>query len=104
MAEEESNNKVAGRGAAITSLILGIIAIVLSFFGLVASEWWVLTFPIIALVVGIVGMVLAASARRRGYKGGIRIVGLIFSLIGIICGIVFIILCALIAGEVIALS
>ena len=57
------NNKIPGKGAAIASMVLGIIAVVLWFFGYSA---------IVSVVLGIIGLVLAGNAKKVGFEGGIR--------------------------------
>lgn len=50
-----------GKGAAIASLVLGIIAIVL---------WWFGYSSFISLILSIIGLVLASNAKKAGYVGG----------------------------------
>lgn len=85
-------NKVPGKGAATASLVLGIIAVVLWFFG------WT---SIISLVLGIIGIVCSSKSKKAGFEGGIRTAGFVLSLIGVIVGgIVFIscVACASLLG------
>ncbi len=96
------NDKVPGKGAAITSLVLGIIAIVLWFPSLVSI--YAIFCPILSLILGIIGIVFAGRARKQGYTGGIRTAGFVFSLIGLIGGIIFIICCVLIFGVFIGVE
>lgn len=77
------NGQVPGKGKAIASLVLGLVAIVCWFFGFSA---------IASLVCGIIGVALAGKAKKEGYVGGIRTAGFVLSLIGLIGGAVFFIL------------
>lgn len=72
-----------GKGKAVASLVLGIIALVCSLFGLIGS--------IIGLVCAIVGLVLASGAKKEGFVGGMATAGLVCSIIGLIlCAVTFI--------------
>ena len=78
---EESNGKIPGRGQAIASLVLGIISIVFVWFGYST---------LVGLACGIVGVFMAAGAKKRGYTGGMRTAGFVCSLVGtILCALVF---------------
>ena len=52
----ENNQNIPGKGAATASLVLGIIAVVLWFFGYTS---------IVSVILGIVGLVCAGNAKRR---------------------------------------
>lgn len=80
-----------GKGAAIASLVLGIIAIVL---------WWFGYSSFISLILSIIGLVLASNAKKAGYTGGIRTAGFVLSLIGLIGGAVIFISCVACAGLI----
>jgi hypothetical protein len=67
---EEGYYPQAGKGKAIASLVLGICSIVFCWF------------PVLGLIVGVVGLILAASSKREGYLGGMRTGGLVCSIIG----------------------
>ena len=84
------NNKIPGKGAAIASMVLGIIAVVLWFFGYSA---------IVSVVLGIIGLVLAGNAKKAGFEGGIRTAGFVLSLIGLIGGAVCFIACVACVGT-----
>ena len=71
------NEKIPGKGLAIASLVLGIIAVALWFFGYSA---------IISVVLGIIGIILASSAKKKGFDGGVRTAGLVLSIIGLVGG------------------
>ncbi len=81
------NDNVPGKGAATGSLVCGIIACVLACFSSAI-------FPsIIAIVLGIVGIVLSANAKKAGFNEGIRTAGFVLSLIGLILGAILLVCC-----------
>ena len=55
----EENNNIPGKGAATASLVLGIISVVLWFFGYSA---------LVSVILGIVGLILAGNAKISGRK------------------------------------
>ena len=65
----ENNTVVPGKGAATASLVLGILSVVF-----------------VSFVMGIIGLVLAASSKKAGFTGGTRTAGFVLSLIGLIIG------------------
>ena len=81
----EENNNIPGKGAATASLVLGIISVVLWFFGYSA---------LVSVILGIVGLILAGNAKKAGFNGGIRTAGFVLSLIGLIGGAIFFVACA----------
>lgn len=90
MAEFEEDAKTPqGRSQATASLVLGIIAVVLWFFGWSSS---------ISVVLGIIGLVLANKSKALGFNGGIRTAGFVLSLVGLIGGAVFFVSCVACAG------
>ena len=91
----ENNNNVPGKGSATASLVLGIISVVLWFFGYSA---------LISVILGIVGVVLASKSKAAGYNDGIRTAGFILSLIGIIGGALFFVACVACVGALGALG
>lgn len=58
----ENNDKIPGKGAATASMVLGIISVVLWFFGYSA---------LVSVILGIVGLILAGNAKKAGFVGGI---------------------------------
>ena len=80
----EENNNIPGKGAATASLVLGIISVVLWFFGYSA---------LVSVILGIVGLILAGNAKKAGFNGGIRTAGFVLSLIGLIGGAIFFVAC-----------
>lgn len=85
-----NNGKVPGHGAAVASMVLGIIAVVLWFFGYSS---------IISVILGIIGLVLAGNCKKAGYEGGIRTAGFVLSLIGFIGGAAVFIACVACVGT-----
>lgn len=87
----EENNKIPGKGAATASLVLGIISVVLWFFGYSS---------LISVILGIVGLILAGNAKKAGFNGGIRTAGFVLSLIGLIGGVIFFVACVACVGAI----
>ena len=85
----EENNNIPGKGAATASLVLGIISVVLWFFGYSA---------LVSVILGIVGLILAGNAKKAGFNGGIRTAGFVLSLIGLIGGAIFFVACVACVG------
>lgn len=86
----EENNNIPGKGAATASLVLGIISVVLWFFGYSA---------LVSVILGIVGLILAGNAKKAGFDGGIRTAGFVLSLIGLIGGAIFFVACVACVGA-----
>ena len=84
------NNKIPGKGAAVASLVLGIIGVVLWFFGYSSA---------ISVILGIIGLVLAANSKKAGFVGGVRTAGFVLSLISLIGGAIFFISCVACVGA-----
>ena len=87
---ENKNGSVPGKGAAVASMVLVIIAVVLWFFGYSA---------IVSVVLGIIGLILAGSSKKAGFDGGLRTAGFVLSLIGLIGGAFFFIACVACVGT-----
>lgn len=87
----EENNNIPGKGAATASLVLGIISVVLWFFGYSA---------LVSVILGIVGLILADNAKKAGFNGGIRTAGFVLSLIGLIGGAIFFVACVACVGAI----
>ena len=87
----ENNQNVPGKGAAVASLVLGIIAVVLWFFGYTS---------IVSVILGIVGPVCAGNAKKAGFMGGLRTAGFVLSLIGLIGGGIAFVACVACAGAI----
>ena len=84
------NQVVPGKGAATASMVLGIISVVLWFFGYSA---------LVSVVLVIIGLVLAGSAKKAGFEGGIRTAGFVLSLIGLIGGALVFVACVACVGT-----
>ena len=87
----EENNNIPGKGASTASLVLGIISVVLWFFGYSA---------LVSVILGIVGLILAGNAKKAGFNGGIRTAGFVLSLIGLIGGAIFFVACVACVGAI----
>ena len=87
---DNNNTNEPGKGAAIASLVLGIIAVVFWFFG--ASS-------IVSIICGIIGLILASNSKKQGFNGGIRTAGFVLSLIGLIGGALIFIACVACVGA-----
>ena len=87
----EENNNIPGKGAATASLVLGIISVVLWFFGYSA---------LVSVILGIVGLILAGNAKKAGFNGGIRTAGFVLSPIGLIGGAIFFVACVACVGAI----
>ncbi len=85
-----NNQSVPGKNAAVASLVLGIISVVLWFFGYSA---------IISVILSIIGLVLAGNSKKAGFEGGIRTAGYVLSLVGLIGGAIFFIACVACVGA-----
>ena len=86
-----NNGDVPGKGAATASMVLGIISVVLWFFGYSA---------IVSVILGVVGLILAGNAKKAGFMGGIRTAGFVLSLIGLIGGALVFIACVAVVGAI----
>lgn len=75
----------------IASLIIGIVALVLSFFGI---------FGWLSVILGIVGIILGALGRKDDAKRGVSTAGMVLSIIAVALGLIFWLACAAcIAGS-----
>jgi len=75
-----------GKGKAIASLVLGICAIVVPI-------------PILDIIMGVLGLVLASMSKNEGFNGGIRTGGLVCSIIGTVFAVIFTISCLATCGA-----
>ena len=83
----DNNNQsgqVPGQNEAVVSLIMGVIAVLLWFFGYSS---------IISVVLSIVGLVYASKSKQLGYNGPMRTAGFVLSLIALIGGALIFIAC-----------
>ena len=80
-----------GKNAAVTSMVLGIVAVVL----------WFLSFAaVVSVVLGIIGLVYANKAKTEGFRGGFYTAGFVLSLIGLIGGAIVVIVSIIAIGLI----
>ena len=85
----QPNGEIPGKNKAIATLVLGLISVVLWFFGYSS---------ILSVVLGIIGVVMASKSKEEGYDENIRTAGFILSVIGIIGGAIFFVACVACVG------
>ena len=84
-----NRNRVPGKGAAIASLVLGIVSLV----------FWFLSYSaFLSIVCGMAGLILASIAKKKGFTGDIRLAGFVLSLLGLVGGVLVFIACIGCAG------
>ena len=93
MYENDNRGQVPGQNDAVVSLVLGILSVVLWFFGYSS---------ILSVVLGVVGLVYASKSKQRGFDG--RTAGFVLSLIGVIGGAFVFIACIACVGAIGALG
>ena len=74
---------------AIAALVIGIISIVLSFFGM----------GIYGAILGIVGVVLGVLGKKDPERKGMATAGMVCSIVGIVLGLIFWIACLGVASS-----
>ena len=84
------NDTQPGKGAAIASLVLGIVSVIFWFFGAGAF---------IGLITGIIGLICSSNAKKQGFTGGIRTAGFVCSLIGLIGSALIFVACVACVGA-----
>ena len=89
--ENGNSSNQAGSGLAKASLVLGIISLVC-----LVINWMYLS--LVSIILGIIGLVLASSAKKEGNKSGIRTAGFVTSLIGLILGVLCFVACSCIVA------
>ena len=89
MGQQYNNQNIPGKNKAVASMVLGIISVVLWFFGYSA---------IVSVILGIIGLVLSSKAKEEGYDDNIRMAGFVLSLIGLIGGAFFFVACVACVG------
>lgn len=92
---DDRGGQVPGQNDAVVSLVLGILSVVLWFFGYSSF---------LSIVLGVLGLVYASKSKRLGFNGGIRTAGFVLSLIGVIGGAFVFIACIACVGAIGALS
>lgn len=80
-----------GKNAAVTSMVLGIVAVVLWFFSFAA---------VVSVVLGIIGLVYANKAKTEGFRGGFYTAGFVLSLVGLIGGAIVVIVSIIAIGLI----
>ncbi|MDY3014928.1 MAG: hypothetical protein SOR61_07070 [Evtepia sp.] len=83
------NNNIPGKNNATASLVLGIISVVLWFFGYSS---------LLSVILGIIGLAQASKAKELGYLDPIRTAGFVLSLIGLIGGALAFVACVACVG------
>lgn len=81
---------VPGKNKAVASLVLGIISIVFIWGGFSGF---------VSLILGVIGLVLASSAKKDGFNEGIRTAGFVTCLIGLIGGLLALLACVACVGA-----
>jgi len=76
-----------GKNQAVASMILGIVTVSLSILGTCCGQGASVFFAFIFLAASIVGLVLASSAKKKGYVGGMATAGRVLNIIGLIVSI-----------------
>lgn len=84
-------NDPPGKSNATASLVLGIVSVVLWFFGYSA---------IVSVILGIIGLIQASKAKELGYEDTTRTAGFVLSLIGLIGGALAFVACVACVGLV----
>ena len=74
-----------GKGAGTASMVLGILCLVFAL---------IIPIPFIDTLLGILGIIMAAVSKSKGYTGGTATAGLVCSIIGIGLGVLVCIACA----------
>jgi len=79
--EEPVNDPNAGKGLAVASLVMGILALV--------NMFWMVP----GIIFGILGIIFAAIAKKKGNTSGMGTAGLIMSIIGLVLSGIFLAVC-----------
>ncbi len=88
-------DNIPGKGAAIASMVLGIVGVVCWFF-----SWS----SVVSVVLGVIGLILASNAKKAGYESGVRTAGFVLSLISLIGGAIVVIACVSCVGLLTAIG
>lgn len=83
------NGEIPGKNQAVASLVLGIISVVLWFFGYSS---------IISVILGVIGLIMASKSKEMGFDDNLRTAGFVLSIIGLIGGAFFFIACVACVG------
>lgn len=79
----------------VASLVLGIISVVLAL--LFSGFGW------LAGILGLIGIILGSSARKKG-QGGVATAGLVLSIIGMVLGLLMYVACAALVGGLASMA
>ena len=79
--EEPVANPNAGKGLAVASLVMGILALV--------NMFWMIP----GILFGILGIIFAAVAKKQGNTSGMGTAGLVMSIIGLVLSGIFLAIC-----------
>lgn len=90
--DQNIQKKEAGKGLAVASLVIGILAIVFWF----AFGWG----TILSIILGIIGIVLSSLSRKKGNTGGMKTAGLVLSIIATVIGSVIFLSCVACYGLI----
>ena len=88
--EAQGNGSQPGKGAAVASLVLGIVSIVFWVFGIGA---------VVGLVTGIIGLICSSNSKKQGFSGGMQTAGFVCSLIGLIGSALIFVACLACVGA-----
>ena len=77
------------KGLAIGSMICGIVGLVFVWFGVSSF---------ITLIAGIVGLILAINAKKKGFVGGMLTAGMVMSIISLVLGAIVFVACIGLVG------
>lgn len=77
---------------AVASLVLGIVALVISVF-FAGLNW-------LGIIIGIIGIILGALGKKDEEKKGLATAGLVMSIIAVALGLIFWIACAACVGAI----
>ncbi|MBR2151796.1 MAG: hypothetical protein IJ944_00735, partial [Clostridia bacterium] len=81
-----------GKNQAVASMVLGIITVSLPVLSVCIGQGVGIIFGFIFLAASIVGLVMASSAKKKGYVGGMATAGNVLNIIGLIISAIMIIL------------
>lgn len=81
---------VPGKNKAVASLVLGILSIVFIWGGFSGF---------VSLILSVIGLILASSAKKDGFDEGIRTAGFVTCLIGLIGGLLALLACVACVGA-----
>lgn len=89
-----------GKNQAVASMVLGIITVSLPVLSVCIGQGVGIIFGFIFLAASIVGLVMASSAKKKGYVGGMATAGNVLNIIGLIISAIMIILGVVLWGII----